>query len=375
MKKIIRYAGAMACIAFLLLFHYCPYAHAESILSVLERPSLMSDKTPQSVLLDVTASGNRLIAVGERGHILISSDNGVSWQQKPAPVSVTLTAVGFASPLAGWALGHAGIVLNTEDGGETWHKQLDGYRAADLAMAAVEARRPTGEGTERFERDLAEAKMLLADGPDKPFMDLCFTDRQHGFIVGAYNLIFSTDDGGQTWRPWMDHTDNPEGHHLYRMLSVGNDMFLAGELGLLLRSTDRGNTFSAIPAPYEGSYFGLIGLKSGELIAYGLRGHAFRSTDQGTTWTPVNTGVQAAITDAIELKEGTLLLITQSGQILASHDQAGSFSIVSMAASFPFSAAAQAQNGDLVLVGARGVKVLSASRLVHPDDKISGDRK
>jgi photosystem II stability/assembly factor-like uncharacterized protein len=335
----------------------------------------MSDRALQSVLLDVTASGNRLIAVGERGHILISSDNGATWQQKPAPVSVTLTAVNFASLRVGWAAGHAGVVLNTEDGGETWHQQLDGHRAAGLVMAAVEARRPTGEGTERFEQDLAEAKMLQSDGADKPFMDLCFADRQHGFIVGAYNLIFSTEDGGQTWRPWMSHTDNPADHHLYRMVSVGDDLFIAGELGLLLRSTDRGNTFSAIPAPYEGSYFGLIGLKSGKLIAYGLRGHAFRSTDRGTTWTPVNTGLQAAITDAIELKDGTLLLITQSGQILASHDQAGSFSIVSMEATFPFSAAAQAQNGDLVLVGARGVKVVSARQLVHPADKISGVRK
>ncbi len=368
-------AGILALIVLLLNVFPPPPAQAEAVLPPLRRPALLSEKAPQSVLLDVTGAGDRLIAVGERGHILVSADNGTTWRQKPAPVSVTLTAVGFASPEVGWAVGHSGVVLNTEDGGDNWHQQLDGHGAADLVMASVTARKPAEEGQETFQRDMAEAERLVADGADKPFLDLCFTDRRNGFILGAYNLMFRTMDGGRTWAPWSRHTDNPNAYHLYRMLTVGHDLYVAGELGLLLRSDDRGQTFQNLPSPYEGSYFGLIGLKSGLLIAYGLRGHAFQSADRGATWRPLNTGAQASITDAIELKDGRLLLVTQSGQVLIGDGHTPSFSSLAMETAFPFAAAAQAKNGDLILVGARGVRVVLAGELSQLSGKPSGDRK
>jgi len=375
MKTFLMRSVGLPAIAFLLLSLSFFQAHAEEVRPVIERPALISDKAPQSVLLDVTAAENRLIAVGERGHILVSIDNGVSWQQKPSPVSVTLTAVQFASARTGWAVGHSGIVLNTKDGGESWRKQLDGYQAADLFLAAVKARKTNEGDTERDRRLLADAERLVADGADKPFLDICFTDQQQGFIVGAYNLIFHTADGGETWLPWMEYTDNPGGYHMYRMVSVGNAYYVAGELGLLMHSGDRGDTFKALSAEYEGSYFGVISLRNGDLIAYGLRGHAYRSTDSGATWAQIETGTNASISDAVELRDGTLLLVTLAGEVLISNDRAQSFSALAMENAFPFSAATQAPNGDLVLVGARGVTTVAAGRFTHSADKTSGDHK
>lgn len=374
MKKILLYPIGLPAMVLVLMFLSLLQAYADEVLPVLERPAMISPQSTQSVLLDITTAGLRLIAVGERGIILVSSDNGATWQQKPTPVSVTLTAVAFPSPLVGWAAGHSGVVLKSENGGETWRKQLDGIQAANLAIAAVQARKPTEEGMETFKRDQAEADMLLADGPDKPFLSLCFTDDRSGFVVGAYNLMFHTTDGGQTWVPWMNHGGNPQVLHFYRMLNVADDYYLAGERGLLLRSSDQGQTFQVLPSPYEGSLFGIISLENGILIAYGLRGHAFQSSDQGATWTPLDTGAQTSINDAIELKDGRLLLVTQSGQVLISNDHINSFSNIAMKTSFPFTAAAQAVNGDLVLVGARGVHVVADDQLRHFADK-SGDSK
>ena len=44
------------------------------------------------MLLDVTAVGDRLVAVGTRGHVLLS-DDGESWRQVDTPVRAALTAV------------------------------------------------------------------------------------------------------------------------------------------------------------------------------------------------------------------------------------------------------------------------------------------
>ena len=61
------------------------------------QPSLLAAKSP---LFAITSAGPRLVAVGQRGHILISDDNGAQWQQVPVPVSIDLTAVHFPSAAA-----------------------------------------------------------------------------------------------------------------------------------------------------------------------------------------------------------------------------------------------------------------------------------
>ena len=47
----------------------------------------------RSLLLDVHGRGERAVAVGERGHILLSTDSGINWRQVAAPTRRTLTGV------------------------------------------------------------------------------------------------------------------------------------------------------------------------------------------------------------------------------------------------------------------------------------------
>jgi photosystem II stability/assembly factor-like uncharacterized protein len=343
----------------------------------LERPAMQSGFADKSALLAVTIAGKRLVAVGERGDIVFSDDEGVSWTQAVVPVSVTLTAVHFATPEKGWALGHSGVVLHSSDGGKTWVKQLDGRQAAQLALKAVQARKElSGESTEELERALAAAELLVSDGPDKPFLDMYFENEHKGFVVGAYNLIFSTEDGGKTWQPWLDHVDNPKGHHLYAMRSAGNDLFMVGEQGLILRSDNKGQTFRLLASPYEGSFFGLLPLKNGELLIFGLRGHAFKSADHGDTWEAINAGVPSSITAGAELHDGTVVLVTVAGDVLASSDNGITFKHLSIGETFPFSGAIETERGNLVLVGMRGVEVVFAPcRLASLTEKGNGERK
>jgi photosystem II stability/assembly factor-like uncharacterized protein len=320
---------------------------------------MVTKMAEKGLLLSVAAAGKRLVAVGERGHILISDDNGASWHQVQSPVSVTLTAVRFPTPLKGWALGHSGVVLHSDDAGETWVKQLDGMQAAQLVLDGLRAKAVSGQDTpEGLDSSIASAERLVSDGTDKPFLDLYFEDEQKGFIVGAYNLIFHTEDGGTSWQPWLDHVENPKGLHLYGIQAVGRDLCIAGEQGLFLRSEDRGKSFNALSTPYEGSYFGLLPLREGELIVYGLRGNAFKSDDHGNTWEKIDSTVPVSITAAAELRDGLLVLTTQSSDVLASRDQGRSFQHLSINEPFPFTGIAQAANGNIVLVGMHGVKVV-----------------
>ena len=222
-----------------------------------------------SLLLDLAVAGNRMVAVGERGHVLLSDDQGVTWRQaKSVPTRVMLTAVYFVDAQYGWAVGHDETILNTADGGENW------------------------------------TRSHFAPEAQQPLLDLWFANRVSGIAVGAYGAYFTTNDGGRSWAsakfapppaskqagprttvsPAPDEGELPPDYHLNRIVGVGNRLYVAAEGGQLYRSDDRGASWRALPSPYEGSFFGLVPIRGEGLLAFGLRGHLFRSADAGETW-------------------------------------------------------------------------------------------
>ena len=321
----------------------------------LDRPAVTARGPEHSVLLDVTRAGDRLVAVGERGIVVLSDNGGQSWRQAKVPTSVSLTAVEFPSSKQGWAVGHAGVVLHSEDGGETWTRQLDGKAAARLALEAAQARAQAARpGDAAAQKYLVEAQRLVDDGPDKPFLDLHFESETTGFVVGAYNLIFRTEDGGKTWMPWLDRVDNPKGLHFYAIRVVGSSVYLAGEQGLFLRSKDGGNTFQRLETPYGGTYFALAATPTGEIVLAGLRGNAYRSADQGKTFTKVDVPLPVSFSGAATLSDGTLLFANQAGQLLASRDHGRSLLPLPGPRLPPLAAITPGGEGSLITVGFAG---------------------
>lgn len=329
-------------------------AQAKAEPDLLERPALQSPRGAKSVLLAVARADKRLVAVGERGVILLSDDNGNTWRQAKVPVSVSLTNVRFASPRKGWAVGHSGVVLHTLDGGESWFKQLDGRQAAQLEFEAAQAAAKKADDA-NAQRRLAEAQRVVDDGPDKPFLDANFADENNGFIVGAYGLMFATQDGGKLWRSWMGRIDNPKGKHLYSIHAAGRDLYIAGEQGALFRSNDDGQTFLEIKTPYAGTYFGVLTAPKGELIVYGLRGNAYWSGDAGRNWQKIETGPPVTFTAGVALGDGSVVLADQDGNVFQSRDQGRTFRPLPVDQRFPFTGVIQAADGKLILSGTRGI--------------------
>lgn len=319
--------------------------------AALRTPAPASAKALGAATLAVVRAGDRLVAAGERGTVLLSDDGGASWRQAQVPVQVSLTALHFVDARTGWAAGHLGTILKTDDGGEHWQLQLDGVRAAErIAEALV-------QGDERARK---LARQIAEEGPDKPFFDIEFLDAQRGFAVGAYNLAFTTADGGRTWTPLTPRLPNPRSLHLYAVRAQQGRLFIAGEQGLLLRSDDGGASFVALASPYKGSFFGLLAAKSGTLIAYGLRGRVFRSTDLGASWQPVEAGVPVSISAATEVEPGVLALLTQTGELLKSRDDGLSFSRGGPGAAVPAAGLAAAADGRIVVASLRGMRRIAA---------------
>ncbi len=321
----------------------------------MDRPAVVALSPTKAVYLDVTMAGSRIVAVGERGLIIYSDDHGRTWRQAKVPTSISLTRVKFATPSSGWALGHSGIVLHTDDGGQTWTRQLDGRTAAQLALdEALADAEHAGAGNAKAQHDLANAQQLVKDGPDKPFLDLLFENDKTVWIVGAYGLIFKTEDGGATWKSWIDHVENPRGMHIYAIAEQGRTMYLAGEQGLFLHSTDHGDKFSIVETPYKGTYFTLSLLPTGEIVLGGMRGNAYRSTDEGRSFIKVQVPVPVSFSAAVVMADGTPVFANQAGMLLVSQDKGVSMRPLPAGNLPPIAGITEMGNGMLMTVGYGG---------------------
>lgn len=322
-------------------------------LTVAAQPSPLAST---SLLQGVARAGLRLVAVGQRGHIVYSEDAGVTWKQAKVPVSSDLTAVFFVNDRKGWAVGHDGVILNTVDGGLTWTLQLDGWQANERLVAQMQDRVQAQPQAAEMKTLLQEARRYKEQGADKPFLDVWFADESNGYAVGAYNLIFRTSDGGKNWESWFDRTDNPKLLNLYAIGPAAGALFVVGEAGLVLRLDPRAHHFVARPTSYNGSFFGVAGNKE-SVVVFGLLGNAFRSEDGGKSWSKVEAGLPATIVAGTKLGKGALLLADVGGRVAVSDEAGRDFKVVPLKQTMPLAGIADAGNGRLALVGPRGVAV------------------
>lgn len=297
-------------------------AAAAPVGPALQRPALASGLGARAVLQAAAQAGPNVLAVGERGLILQTTwpttakadDAGLRWTQRPCPVSTGLTALRFADARHGVAVGHGGVVLRSDDGGQQWRLVLDGLRLAQLELQAAQA---SGQPAA-----LQAAERLVADGADKPWLDVLMPTPQQLLVVGAYGMALASSDGGQTWQSWRSRLDNPRELHLYVVRQRGEQLLLAGEQGLVLLSGDAGRSFRRLSLPYQGSFFTAELPADGSLLVAGLRGNAWRSVDGGASWQQLASPAPVSITASAVRPDGQVLLANQAGMVMVATPEA-----------------------------------------------------
>lgn len=333
---------------------------ASEYVEILDTPAVKSELATRNQLVAVTQVAKRLIAVGQRGHIVYSDDLGQTWQQASVPLSTDLLAVYFPTSTDGWAVGHSGVVLHSSDAGTTWTKQLDGRQLGKVVFdhySKLLAEQPDNPLLQTLADD---AKRLQDEGEDSSFLDVWFENDKVGYIVGTFNLIFRTEDAGQTWVPILEQSENPQGFHLNAIKKIGDELYIVGEQGLVLKFDQTSQRFISVPTAYAGTFFGMTG-KPGVVLVYGLRGNVYRSADAGASWSKIETGLPVSIAAASVDGTGNIYLLSQAGHVLVSTDDGQSFVLREQEPLAPVAGAVATTDNQLVVVGNRGVRQFPAS--------------
>ena len=319
-------------------------AGSRNVADTLEQTATVSALANRFAFNAAAMAGERLVVAGMRGTILYSDDQGQQWRQASVPVSVSLTGMCFADAANGWAVGHRGVILATRDGGAHWTRQLDGVQVAQSILQV------------RQDPELIdEARRLVAEGADKPFLTVQCMGDGRVLALGSYGLAFSTNNAGHSWQPALALLDGSDSQHLNAVQVLGGRVYVAGEQGALLRVNNDLQGFTRFASPYEGSFFGLLATRNNSLLAVGLRGHVLRSVDQGSSWQPVNLASTKSLTAATELRDGSLLLADESGQGWLSRDDGRSFRAVLPEERFPLIALLALSDGGSLAVGTHGI--------------------
>jgi photosystem II stability/assembly factor-like uncharacterized protein len=286
------------------------------------QPAETTSAAAKAMMLSSARAGKRIVAVGDHGIVLLSDTDGGDFRQaKSVPVRSTLTAVFFIDEKTGWAVGHWGIVLRTDDAGESWKVQR-----SDTSV-------------------------------DQPLFSVHFRDRDRGWAVGLWSLLISTDDGGKTWAPVR--LPNPPGakkadRNLQKIFAnrMGT-LFVAAEQGMVLKSYD-GESWTYLDTGYKGSFWTGIVLSNGTILVGGLRGTIFRSTDDGRSWKESRTDRNSSITDFAEAG-GKVLAVGLDGVTLESDNGGASFRGSQREDRLPLTAVAVSSNGRVVKFSKQGV--------------------
>lgn len=323
-----------------------------AVSDVLDRPARKVAPSRPYTITGVAHMNGRTVAVGPRGMIRFSDDDGATWRQAASPVAADLVTVRFAGPTTVWAVGHDSVALRSNDRGETWERMLDGRSVLQLLEASV--------GTSEALKNEIARTMEQSATPGvwpAPLLDIRFlADGQQGFAVGAFGLILYTRDGGRQWESWVSRADNPRRYHLYALAGQGNGVYIAGEQGLVLQLEPRKGQFERVETPYNGSYFGIDQIGS-RLFAYGLRGNAFVSHDAGGQWAKIETGSDAHIVGTVAAGKN-VYLVTQAGDVLLPDFAGGPTERIASAKGAEAYGAALVGDDKLALARFDGVRVI-----------------
>ncbi len=241
-------------------------------------------------VLDIHAfSATRAFAGTRSGHIMESTDGGVSWQERLGLVNARFGNLAFSDAMHGMAVTgdpdrtSLAFVYSTEDGGMTWNK-----------IAEIPSRFPIDNTLTMLDTDHAwfASSNLSKSPPEEP-------------------VILRTTDGGHTWEEAA-----VSAHNIAGIAFVNNERgFCVDDMtGFVRRSINGGKNWRSAFYPMSGERLAAVcSIPGSDVVWIASDRAAWVSPNAGASWMETVTVPAGAVRDAVFADSAQGWLVTASG--------------------------------------------------------------
>jgi photosystem II stability/assembly factor-like uncharacterized protein len=236
-----------------------------------------------------------------------TADGGESWITETLGIDQSIQSVSFVNSEKGYISGFYllqtvnsielnAVIMGTDDGGETWHRQyykdfdlLIGIEAVNDSVAysvgtTLNINTGTIRGLVLKTRNGGQEWQALPFNYSGIFYAACFIDENNGWMVGESAIIFHTTNGGATWERQRTGLTN----NLYMNIDFIDSQhgWACGMDGIVIATSDGGQTWALQNTNTYGLLYDVEFVDEMTGYVVGENGTILYTLDGGVTWRP-----------------------------------------------------------------------------------------
>lgn len=269
-------------------------------------------------------SGKSGAAVGDRGTVLLTSDGGKSWSVREVDTDMALLDVALAGERA-IAVGQLGLVLIRDQSAIWTESSVDieeRFMSVDLHADGL-AVAVGGFGQVRISNDSGRTwaapdvafSSFVEEGYDPHLYAVEVTPAGRIIIVGEFGLVVVSDDRGESWRLVRQGDESLSAVHV----RVDGTGYAVGQNGIVLRTTDSGDHWDRVDPGLGGNLLGVSSSSDGLVIVPGMRNMLLSTDDGGTFMSVGDSDVNSNWYQAAAMGSDGAFVVGHTGRILRFH--------------------------------------------------------